>query len=896
MRRLCRLVVTAVLGLYPGPYRARFGPELLTAFDDQLDAIFRSVRGQRQRAASFTAVTVFGLLRALFPTHVYERRRAARFALLQRTRTNVKKTFLDDARYVLRTLRKQPGFALVAVLTLALGIGANTAVFSVLNGVVLAPLPYHEPDRLVRLYTAYRQNPSQSASFSTGPDLVEIRDQVDAFSSMAMMYTYREVGLDLATDGLPQRIRALMVNAEYFQTYGATPLLGRGFTRAEEREDVRRVVLSKHLWNAYANGDPDIVGRTVDLNGVAYEVIGVMRATFADVVAGSVDAWIPQHLEVGTGGNNRGNHYLTAVARLSTGVSVTEAQAQVDAVMSRLASEYPNYNEDRIMRVVPLHDDIVGESKAPVYVLMGAAGLVLLIACLNVANLFLARSVARTKETAIRTALGAGRSRVLGQQLTESVMVAAVGGLIGSVVAYWGVKLLLAVSPESLARAEEVGFDTVLFAFALLTTVLTGLLFGAAPAVRASRVDPNEALHEGSRGNTGGVGANRTRSVLVATQVSVALVLLVGAGILLKSFVALQSVDLGFSSSNVATFEVHLPSSRYGDPERRVELHRQFQDRLKAMPGVTAVSATSWLPGNGHYHQWAYEYVDDAGARQWIPAMVRIVEGDYFEAFGIPLLSGRTFTRLDRSDTEPVGVISESMARAAYGDRDPLGGTFITGGEGPFTVVGVVEDVAYETSGADFEMIYLSHGQYAYERNWGLTYAVKTATDPKLLFGPARRELAAIDPALVLYHPRSMDDVLGTHRAREQFTLLLMAVFATVALCLAAVGIYGVLSYTVSQRTHEIGVRVALGARPAQVRGIVMLHGAAVAGVGMILGLVTALSLSSLLQSLVFDVSTKDPAVFVGVPMVLALVVAVAGYVPARRATRVDPLDALRSE
>jgi len=887
--------VAAVLRFYPASYRARFSAELLTAFDDQLDAIRSRAKGQRVRVVRLTAVTVFGLLRALIPTHVFERRRAARLARLECTRTNVMKTFMADARYVLRTFRKETGFTLVAVLTLALGIGANTAVFSVLNSVILAPLPYSESDGLVRLYTAYRQNPSQSTSFSTGPDLVEIRDQVDAFSSVAMMYTYREIGLDLTTDGAPQRIRALRVNAEYFETYGATPLLGRWFTRDEERDYVLRVVLSNHLWNAYANGDPDVIGRSVDLNGAAYEVIGVMRATFADVVAGPVDAWIPQHLEVGTGGNNRNNHYLTAVARLSTGVSVTEAQAQVNVVMSRLESEYRN-NENRTMRVIPLHEDIVRESKAPLYVLMGAAGLVLLIACINVANLFLARSVARTRETAIRTALGAAWARVLGQQLTESVLLAALGGLIGSIVAYWGVQLLLAVSPESLARAEEVGFDSTLLAFALLTTVLTGLLFGAAPAVRASRVDPNEALHEGSRGNTGGRGANRARSVLVATQVSLALVLLIGTGILLKSFAALQSVDLGFDSAAIATFEVHLPSSRYGDPEQRVEFHHQFQDRLEGIPGVQAVSATSWLPANGHYHEWAFEYLDDAGMRQWIPAMVRIIEGEFFDALGIDLVSGRTFTRLDRSNTEPVGVISESMARAAYGDGDPLGGAFITGGEGPFTVVGVVADVAYDANGTGFETIYLSHGQYAYERNWGLTYAVKMATDPELLFGPARTELAAMDPALVLYHPRSMDDVLGTHRAREQFTLVLMAVFATVALCLAAVGIYGVLSYTVSRRTHEIGVRVALGARPGQVRGIVMLHGAAVAGVGMVLGIAGALGLSSLLQSLVFAVSTKDPTVFVAVPLLLALVVAAASYMPARRATKVDPLDALRSE
>ncbi len=802
---------------------------------------------------------------------------------------------LADIRYSLRTLLKQPGLAIVAVFTLALGIGANTAVFSVLNGVILAPLPYDEPENLVRLYTATRQDPFHSAGYSTGPDLIEMRDQVNGFSSIAMMYTYREVGLDLTTDGSPQRISALRINSEYFQTYRATPLMGRVFTREEERNDVRRVVLSQSLWEAYGGGDPNIIGQTVELSGVAYEVIGVMRSSFSDVVAGDFDAWIPQHLELGTGGNSRGNHYLSAVARLAAGASVAEAQAQVDAVMSRLASEYPDYYENRIMRVVPLHTDVVSESTAAVYVLMGAAGLVLLIACLNVGNLFLARSVARTKETAVRTALGAARSRLMGNQLTESLIVAFVGGMVGSIVAYWGVRLLLAVSPDSLARAEEVGFDMTLLGFALAVTVLTGFVFGTAPAIRASRVDPSEAMHEGSRGNTGGKASNHARSVLVATQVSLALILLVGAGILIKSFVALQRVDLGFDPANVATFEVHLPAARYEDPEARVVFHHQFHDQLEALPGVQHVSATSWLPANGHYHQWGFGYLDDAGDRQWFGAMIRVVEGDYFDALGIPLLNGRSFTRTDRRNTEQVGIISESLARAAFGDGDPIGQIFRTGGRN-FTIIGVVGDVAYEANGTGFQKIFLSHGQFADDRNWGLTYTVKTATAPALLFGTARAELTALDPALVLYHPRSMDSVLGRHHARDQFTLLLMVVFACVALCLAAVGVYGVLSYTVSQRTHEIGVRMALGARPAQVRGIVMVRGAIVAGVGMLIGLAGAFALSRLLESIVFGVSTKDPMVFLSVAIVLAFVVLAAGYIPARRATKVDPLEALRSE
>ena len=895
MLSFCQFLVAAVLRLYPTEFRERFEDDIQTAFHDQLNASLDWTPRARWNAGKFTVRTIYGLLCSLLPAYLDERHRKARFPDFQKTRATPMKNLATDARYVLRTLLKQPGLALVATLTLALGIGANTAVFSVLNSVILAPLPYDQPEQLVRLYTEYRAAANRSAGFSTGPDMVEVREQVAAFSSVGIMYLYREVGMDLTAEGAPQRIRALRVSAEYFQTFGATPQMGRAFTREEERNDVQRVVLSAHLWDAYANRDPDIVGKTVELDGNAYEVIGVMRGSFADVVAGEVDAWIPQHLELGTGGNSRNNHYLSAVARLASGASVAEARAQVDAVMSRLESEYPDNNENRIVSVVPLHTDVVGESTSAVYVLMGAAGLVLLIACLNVGNLFLARSVARTKETAIRTALGAARSRVMGQQLTESLIVAAAGGFVGSVVAYWGVKLLLAVSPDSLARAEEVGFNVYLLGFALAVTVLTGLVFGAAPAVRASRVDPNEALHEGSRGNTGGKGANSARSVLVVTQVALALVLLVGAGILIKSFVALQRVDLGFNPTNVATFEVNLPSSRYEDPERRVDLHHQLQDRLQALAGVRHVAATSWLPANGHYHEWGFGILDDAGERQWRSAMVRVIDGDYFGAMDVPLLSGRTFTRLDRSSTEPVAILSESLASAAYGENDPIGRIGRTGGLN-FTVIGVVGDIAYEANGTGYQKVFLSHGQFAADRNWSLTYTVKTANAAASLFGPARAALAAIDPALVLHQPRTMDDVLGRHRARDQFTLLLMVVFAAIALCLAAVGVYGVLSYTVTQRTHEIGVRMALGARPAQVRGIVMARGATVAGIGLLIGMAGAFALSRLLESLVFGVSTKDPTVFVGVAVVLAVVVLAAGYVPARRATKVDPLDALRSD
>ena len=893
MTPLSERCVGAALWFLPGGFRGRFRAEMLTAFHDQRVALRETAAMPRMATLWLTVRTVAGLTRSLPAIHLDEQRRLARIPNHHGSRSTRMEKLVTDIRYAVRTLRKQPGFAAVAILTLALGIGANTAVFSVLNSVVIAPLPYNDSDRLVRLYAASEESPTDR-QFLGGLNLLDVRDQVSGFESMGIMYTYQEEGYDLTSDGPPQRIRVLQINADYFRTLGATPLMGRVFQPDEEQPDIPRVILSHGLWVSILGRDEKAVGRDIELDGASYEIIGVMRPTFTDVVVGDVAAWVPLNLVRG-GRNSRGNHYLSAIARLAPGVSVAQAQAQVDRTINRIKVDFPDSNQSRILRVLPLHGDIVGESRAPVYILMGAAGLVLLIACLNVASLFLARSVTQTRENAIRTALGASRSRVIVQRLTESLMVAVAGGMVGSFVAYAGVKFLLAVSPESLARAEEVGFDPALLSFALIITVFTGVVFGAAPAYRASHVDPNEALREGARGNTGGVGGRGARNVLVASQVSLALILLVGAGILIRGFTALQKVELGFDAESVATFEVHLPLARYGEPEERVRFHHRFQDRLESLSGVRSVAATSWLPANGPYHQWGYGYLDDAGERQWTDAMIRVIEGDYFETLGIALQQGRAFTRDDRVEADAVALINQTLATRVYGESDPVGDLFWTGGD-EFRVIGVVSDVAHEADGTSMHKVYLSHGQFAADRNWGLTYVVKTSTDPRSITGLAQVEMSSLDRALVVHQPRTMAAVLSRHRARDQFTLLLMVVFATVAVSLAAVGVYGVLSYTLSQRTHEVGVRMALGAQARQVRAIIMKHGVRVAGIGMLIGMAGAYWLSRFLESIVFGVSTRDPAVFITVALVLAVVVVLAGYVPARRATQVDPLDSLRSD
>jgi predicted permease len=804
------------------------------------------------------------------------------------------KTLVTDSRYALRTLSKQPGFVAVAVLTLALGIGANTAVFSVLNSVILSPLPYPESDRLVRIYNSWEGQSDFSHSFLSGFDFPRFRDGIEGFETAGVMYTYRETGRDLTGDGRPQRVKALRVSSGYFETYRATPMFGRTFTLEEETDDARLVVLSHRLWRAYTNEDPDIIGKTIALDADAHTVIGVMRPSFLDVIGGDADLWVPQDLQ-DEDRNTRGNHYLTGVARLVPGVTLAQAQAQADAVQRQLAEEFPDSYENQRVELVPLFDDVVGSTSATLYVLWGAAGLVLLIACVNVANLSLARSVARTKEMAIRTALGSGRGRLVGQLLTESVVVAAAGGVAGSFLAYWGVKTLLAMSPESLARAEEVAFDPALLGFAFACTVITGLLFGAAPAVRAVHVAPNESLREGTRGTSGTKSRRNIRSVLVAAQVSLALVLLIGAGLLIKSFMALRQVNLGFEAENVATFEVNLPTVRYPAGEDRIQFHLAFLERLRALPRVQAVGAASWLPANGRYHSWGYGHYDDAGERQWLGAQVRTVEGDYFEALGIDVERGRTFDPGDQLDADRVALINETLATRVYGDRSPLGESF-TFGSGEFRVIGVVSDVAHDARGDFGPRVYLTHSQFGTDRNWALTYIIKTSAPPRDFLDMARRELASTDGSLVLVQPRRMSDVLGRQVAEDRFVLTLMAIFAGVALSLVAVGIYGVLSYSVNQRVHEIGIRMALGARTSQVRGIVVGQTALVAGCGMAVGLTGAFGFSRLIRSLLFEITATDPVVFGGAAVLIVVVAIVASYLPARRATKIDPVVALREE
>ena len=805
-----------------------------------------------------------------------------------------------DLKHAVRGLRREPGFVAVVVGTLTLGIGAMTAVFSVLNSVILNPLPYPEPDRLVRIYN-YDPGRPDDRTVLTVPDLADFREKVGGLQHVAAFYTYSKTGYDLTGIGHPRRVDALPVSSGYFEALGVTPLLGRTFRREEEvrlpdnRSWIvgRVVILSHHLWREYTNADPNVIGTRLTMNGEPRTVVGVMRPGFHDAVAGDMDLWVPQSLDAGRW-NSRGNQYLSAIARLRPGVTLGEAQSQIDAVNAAIKEQHSDVHDD-LVRLVPLYESVVGSTPGRLYILFGAAAFVLLIASVNVANLLLARSISRQRELAIRAALGCSKLRLIQGQLVESLLLSGVGGGLGLIVATLGVRTLLAISPESVARAEEVSFNPLLLAFAAGISLATALLSGLAPALHFAKARPGVSLRDGTRGQTGSRPRQRTRSVLVSAQVALALVLLVGAGLLIKSFVRIHALELGIDPKNVTTFEVHLPDLPYAAAERRIAFHLQLQERLRSHPGVRTASAISRLPATGSYHPWGFQWENANGEREHTTAQIRVVEGNYFEAFGIPLLHGRLFESSDRADTKHVALITQAAVERAFPDREPLGRRIRVSGR-EFEVIGVVGNVVHEVRGNVVPGVYLSHTQYGDNRNWALTQVVAGNGDHRAIADAAARAVAALDPNLVVYNVRGMDDVLAREIGEEQFVFMLMAVFASVAVSLAAIGLYGVLSYSVSQRTQEIGLRIALGARTEQIMRTVVGGGVLLAGAGIAIGLATSWGLSRLLESILFEVSARDPVIFVGVAVGLGLVALVSGYLPARRATRIHPMEALRNE
>jgi putative ABC transport system permease protein len=811
----------------------------------------------------------------------------------------------QDLRYGARMLAKNPGFTTIAILTLALGIGANTAIFSVVNGVLLRPLPYEDADRLVVIK---EHRPDGRPSQVTPANFLDWRSQNTVFSEMAATFA-RPVNLTGATEA--ERITLSTVSASFFQLLGAQPALGRAFLPEEEQAGHAPVVIIGHgLWRRRFGAEPSVLGREITLDGRNYTVIGVAPPGFdwppGPVLPNKTEAWItplrlaPELSPQAEVTRMRGLGYLSAFARLKPGVSVAQAQAEMDTITARLRSQYPETNSARYNTVVPLHTFIVGEVRTALWTLLGAVTGVLLIACANVANLLLARNAARQKELALRAALGASRSRLLRQLLVESLLLAAIGGALGACLASLGVELLPSLSPGDLPRLAEVRLDARVFGFTLSLSLLTGLLFGLAPAWQMARVEVNATLNETGRGGGGGLRQSRLRGALIVSEVMLSLMLLTGAGLLFRSFINLQAVKPGFDPQQVLTLRVAPSGDRYQEIERRRAYYDQVIERLSALPGAQVVGAIDTLPLSiGRKAGYSIEGRPPLPPDQRLSANYRIVSPDYFRALGIPIAQGRGFNAGDHANATDVIVINQTLARRDFPTEDPVGKriSFATNERGEpiwFQIVGVAADVRSQDLKQEPEQDLFA--PYSQTSPTGLSFVIRSAVEPEQLAAAAREAVRRIDPQQPVTEVRAMEQMVYETIAQPRFNLLLLGAFAGVALLLAAAGIYGVLSYTVTQRTQEIGVRMALGAQTGDVLRLIIGQGMKLALLGVGLGLAGALALTRWLESLLFGVSVRDPLTFALLALMLAAVALLACYAPARRAAKVDPTVALRQE
>ncbi|HEX7117856.1 MAG TPA: ABC transporter permease [Longimicrobiales bacterium] len=806
-------------------------------------------------------------------------------------------TLLQDVRFAFRTLVKSPGFAAAAVLTLALGIGANTAIFSLVHGVVMRPLPYPEADEMT---TVWMSNPRQGIDrdVTSYPNFVDWREQSRSFD--VMVGIARSV-MNLTGDGEPEELPAALVSDGYFRLLGVEPVLGRGFLPEEATPGGEPVVVLSHdLWTSRFGRDPGVIGRSVRLNGSPYRIIGVMPPGAGWPTEAKL--WVPLAMRgsLASLAERRGALWLSVFGRLADGVTLAGAQAEMDAIARRLEEAYPDANEGIGIVLEPMHETVVGDVRPALMVLLGAVGCVLLIACANVSGLLLARGRARRQEVAVRVALGAGRARLARQALTESVVLAAIGGGIALLVATWAVDLLVRLAPARVPRLDGVGIDGVALAFAAGTTVLAALLFGVAPALDVARRDPGALLKEGGRGRTGGAG-DRVRPAFVAGQFALALVLLAGAGLMVRSLVRLQEVDPGFEPRGVLAVGINLPGRSYPDGAAV----RGFYDRLlpavAAMPGVESVDAISTL-FLGRLPRMTSVTVRDVelpDAVRRLPVPYDAVTPGVFRTLRMELRQGRELAATDGPDAPNVAVVNEAFVRRYFPGGKAVGRQFALGGaperdEDWITIVGIVEDA--RRGGLDREprpQVFLPHAQFPTSR---MTVLVRARGDVLAQVGAVRAAVRRIDPDQPISDVRTLERNLSGSVASRRFLMFLLLVFAAASTLLAAVGIYGIMAQMVVQRTREIGVRVALGARSADIVRMVVRRGMALAGAGLGLGVLAALALGRLLSGMLFGVQPSDPLTLLVVSGVLAAVGALACYLPTRRATRVDPQVALRAE
>ena len=811
-------------------------------------------------------------------------------------RLNVLADFLQDLRYAARMLAKNPGFTAVAVIALALGIGANTAIFSVVNTVLLRPLPYKNPEQLVMVWEDATKH-GYPRDTPTAANYIDWRDQNSVFSGMAAI---DEIYLNLTNAGDPERLKGRRVSANLFPLLGVEPQFGRVFSAAEDQPGAQHVaVLSHRLWQRRFGGDANIVNKTFTLNGEPYTVIGVMPARF-EFPEKDDEIWVPIAFDAREAAN-RNRHYLEVVARLKPGVTLEQAQTEMTTIGARLQQQYPQTNTDIGVAITPLHEHMVGDIKPALLILLGAVGLVLLIACANVANLLLARAAIRQKEIALRVALGARRWRLLRQFLTESVLLATIGGILGLAIAFAGLLLLRSFIPENISQAREVSLDLKVLGFTLLVSILTGLIFGLAPAIQAVRMNQSETLKEGGRDSVTGRSGKRLRGLLVTAEVAVSLVLLIAAGLLINSFLRLRNIDPGFRVDHLLTMKVQLPELKYEPLQRRAEFFNNVLQRVQSIAGVRSAAVTVNLP---LYRQGNSISIQIEGRPEPPPGqepiiVTRMISPGYFETMGIPLVSGRQLTDHDTDKSPNVVVISETMARRYWPGEDAIGKRLaagrVTSDADWIQVIGVVKDVhQFELSADPKPQMYLSYRQA--EFFWPEDLVVRTDVDPASLAAAVRKAVWEIDKDQPVSNIRTMEDILADSIARQRFSMLLLGVFAGVALLLAAVGIYGVMSYSVAQRTHEIGIRMALGAQTTAVLKLAVGYGLKLVIAGIVLGLLAAFVLTRLMSTLLFGITPTDPATFALISLLLMSVAAIASYIPARRATKVDPLIALRYE
>ena len=816
-----------------------------------------------------------------------------------------------DIRYALRTLRRSPGFAAVAILTLGLGIGANTAIFSVINAVLLRPLPFRDPEQLVTLTHEY---PSLhlKASISV-PGFLEYDKQKQVFSSAAVASGWNPT---LTGHGDPLRVRAATVAGDYFVTFGVQPMMGRAL-RADESTagNDKVVVLSEAFWRETLGADPGIVGRQILLNGESHQVVGVMPRRFNSMLNRNITMWVPLVFTPQQVNGSATNEFLQFTGRLKDGVTLEAAQAEFSALAKRLKADRPdNYPADWTISLAPLRDQVADATmRKAMFVLLAAVGIVLLIACANVANLQLARAAARSREIAVRVALGASPGDLVRQLLTESVILSLAGGALGLLVAVWGVPALLALNSSNLPPATVIGLDPKVLGYTLLLSLLTGLIFGMAPALRVSRTSLQESLKEGGRGAAGDRGGLALRRGLVVATVAIALMLLVGAGLLIRSFTRLIGVDPGFRTARLLTFNVALPETKYPNDTVRVAFYDRATEAIAGVPGVKAVGATSVLPFSGNWSTASFNvegHVVEKGANMpW--GDVRVVSPGFLPALGAPLLKGRQFTDQDVESAPQVVIVDDEMVRRYWPNEEPIGKriTFNSFTDTTITwiqVVGVVGHTMHE--GLDAEKRIQVYFPLRQAGARGMTYAVRTNGDPMAMVPAIRTALKGVDPDVAIAAVQPMEELVSASTGPRRFSMVLLAVFSVLAAVLAAIGLYGVMSYTVTQRSKELGVRLALGATPAGVQRLVMGQGMRLALFGVGGGLVAALTLTNALRAfdnaatikpserLLFGVDANDPFTFVAISLFLLGVTLLATWLPARRATSVDPVVVLRDE